>query len=68
MANAPSNVVKELAPTGKLRVAMNFGNSVLAQKDPATEAPRGVAAALARELARRLGVEIAFTGFDAADQ
>ena len=66
MPNAPATVVKELAPTGKLRVAMNFGNSVLAQKDPVTGAPRGVAAALARELAKRLGVEIAFTGFDAA--
>jgi polar amino acid transport system substrate-binding protein len=27
---------KELAPTGKLRAAINFGNSVLAQKDAAT--------------------------------
>jgi polar amino acid transport system substrate-binding protein len=64
-ANAPPDVVKELAPTGKLRVAINFGNSVLAQKD-AAGAPAGVSAELARELARRLGVEIAFTGFDAA--
>ena len=66
MANIAPTVINELAPTGKLRVAMNFGNSVLAQKDPATGEPRGVAAALARELARRLGVGIAFTGFDAA--
>ena len=66
MANIPSNVVNELAPTGKLRVAMNFGNSVLAQKDPVTGEPRGVATALARELAKRLGVAIEFTGFDAA--
>jgi polar amino acid transport system substrate-binding protein len=67
MANTPSpTVVKYLAPTGKLRVAMNFGNSVLAQKDPATGEPRGVSAALARELAKRLGVSIEFTGFDAA--
>jgi polar amino acid transport system substrate-binding protein len=66
MTNAPANVVNELAPTGKLRVAMNFGNTVLVQKDPATGEPRGVAAALARELAKRLGVEIAFTSFDAA--
>jgi polar amino acid transport system substrate-binding protein len=65
-SEAPANVVSELAPTGKLRVAMNFGNSVLAQKDPATGEPRGVAAALARELAKRLGLAIEFTGFDAA--
>jgi polar amino acid transport system substrate-binding protein len=67
MPSSPSpDVIKELAPTGKLRVAMNFGNSVLAQKDAATGEPRGVSAELARELARRLGIEIAFTGFDAA--
>jgi polar amino acid transport system substrate-binding protein len=67
MPSSPSpDVIKELAPTGKLRVAMNFGNSVLAQKDAATGEPRGVSAELARELARRLGFEIAFTGFDAA--
>ena len=28
----PPEVVKELAPTGKLRAAINYGNSVLAQK------------------------------------
>jgi polar amino acid transport system substrate-binding protein len=56
----------ELAPHGKLRAAINFGNIVLAQKDPATGEPRGVSAELARELGRRLGVPLAFVGFDAA--
>ena len=46
--NVPRNVVTELAPSGKLRAAINFGNSVLAQKDPATGEPRGVSAELAR--------------------
>src|SRR5437016_10551835 len=64
--NAPSNVVKELAPSGRLRVAINFGNPVLAQKDPATGEPRGVSGDLARELARRLGVTIEFVAFDTA--
>jgi len=62
----PRNAVTDLAPTGKLRAAINFGNSVLAQKDPATGAPRGVSPALARELARRLGVPVEFVTFDAA--
>jgi len=62
----PRNIVTELAPNGKLRVAINFGNTVLAQKDLATGAPRGISAELARELAKRLGVPIEFTGFDAA--
>jgi polar amino acid transport system substrate-binding protein len=62
----PRNVVTELAPTGKLRAAINFGNSVLAQKDPTSGEPRGVSAELAREVAKRLGVAIEFITFDAA--
>src|SRR5262252_5414924 len=62
----PRNVVTELAPSGKLRAAINFGNIVLAQKDPTTGEPRGVSAELARELARRLAVPIEFVTFDAA--
>jgi polar amino acid transport system substrate-binding protein len=64
--NVPRNVVAELAPTGKLRTAINFGNIVLAQKDPASGEPRGVSAELAREVAKRLGVPIEFITFDAA--
>ena len=60
------DVVAELAPTGRLRAAINFGNSVLAQEDPAGGPPRGVSAELARELARRLGVGIDYVTFDAA--
>src|ERR1700722_2183098 len=66
MADVSRDIVSELAPTGTLRAAINFGNSVLAQKDPATGEPRGVSAALARELAKRLGAPISFITFDAA--
>ena len=65
-AATPEDAVKELAPTGRLRAAINFGNPVLAQKDPGTGEPRGVSADLARELARRLGVPVEFVGFDVA--
>jgi polar amino acid transport system substrate-binding protein len=64
--NAPPNVVKELAPSGTLRAAINFGNTVLAQKDPAGGVPRGVSGELARELAKRLGTPIEYVTFDAA--
>ena len=64
--NAPSNVVKELAPSGKLRAAINFGNTVLAQRDPAGGVPRGVSGELARELGKRLGVPVEYVTFDAA--
>jgi polar amino acid transport system substrate-binding protein len=64
--SVPPDVVTELAPSGKLRAAINFGNTVLAQKDPAGGKPRGVSPELARELARRLGVTIEYVTFDAA--
>ena len=59
-------VVKEIAPEGKLRAAINFGNPVLAQKDATTGEPRGISADLSRELARRLGVPVEFVPFEAA--
>ncbi|MGA2127746.1 MAG: ABC transporter substrate-binding protein [Xanthobacteraceae bacterium] len=61
-----SNVARILAPTGRLRAAINFGNIVLAQRDPATGEPRGISAELARGLAQRLGVAVEFVTFDAA--
>jgi polar amino acid transport system substrate-binding protein len=51
-------VRSELAPTGKLRAGINFGNVLLTAKDPVTGEPRGVAVDLARELARRLEVPL----------
>lgn len=56
----------ELAPQGTLRAAINFGNPVLAQRDAATGAPRGVSVDLARELGRQLGVNVELVLFDAA--
>ena len=63
---APPEAVRELAPTGKVRAAINYGNPVLAQRDPATGEPRGISADLAREIGKRLGVPVEFVTFDAA--
>ena len=63
---AHQDVVKDLAPTGVLRAAINYGNMVLAQRDAATGAPAGVSVDLARELARRLGVAVDLIAYDAA--
>jgi len=49
------DVLRDLAPTGKLRAAINYGNTVLAQKDEKTGALAGVTVVLARTLAERLG-------------
>src|SRR5262245_48449471 len=64
VSTVPADVVKDLAPTGKLRAAINLGNIVLAQGTP--EAPRGITVELARELAKRLGVPLEMTTYDAA--
>lgn len=66
MGNVSPGVIEELAPTGRLRATINFGNAVLAQRDPATGEPRGVSVDLARELARRLGLPADLATFDAA--
>lgn len=64
----PAAAVAELAPLGKLRAAINFGNPILASKDPATGEPRGVSVDLSRELARRLDVPVEFVTFASAGQ
>ena len=58
VSTVPAEVVRDLAPTGKLRAAINLGNMVLAQKDPASGEPRGITVDLARELGRRLGLPV----------
>ena len=58
----PTETVRDIAPTGALRAAINFGNPVLAQKEPLG----GVSIDLARELARRLAVPVDFRVYDAA--
>ncbi|GAC1330919.1 MAG: transporter substrate-binding domain-containing protein [Beijerinckiaceae bacterium] len=60
-----STVVKDIAPGGRLRVAINFGNPVLAQRGLNGE-PQGVSAALARELSKRLNVPLDFVPFEEA--
>ena len=62
----PSDALSDLAPTGILRAAINFGNPVLAGKDASTGAPSGISVDLARELALRLGVAVDVVPYDSA--
>jgi polar amino acid transport system substrate-binding protein len=59
---------KELAPSGKLRVGLNYGNFLLVLKDAPDGAPRGIAPDLGRELGSRLGVPVEFVKFAQAGQ
>jgi polar amino acid transport system substrate-binding protein len=63
---APAGAIADLAPKARLRAAINFGNPILAVKDPATGEPRGVSVDLSRELGRRLGVPVELVTFDSA--
>lgn len=56
----------QLAPSGKLRAAINFGNPILATRDAATGEARGVSVDLARELGKRLSVPVELVTYTAA--
>ncbi|MFO1310497.1 MAG: ABC transporter substrate-binding protein [Burkholderiales bacterium] len=58
-------VVSDLAPTGKIRAAINFGNPILATKSASGE-PQGVSVDIAREMGRRLGVPVELVTFNSA--
>ena len=64
MANVTPAVRRDLAPTGKIRAGINYGNFILATKDKATGESRGVAIDLTRELAQRLGVPFEIVPYD----
>lgn len=62
------DVVRKIAPEGKLRASINLGNPILANKRAETGEPFGVSIDLAREFARRLGVDIELVVFDTASK
>ncbi|HVX99654.1 MAG TPA: transporter substrate-binding domain-containing protein [Pseudorhodoplanes sp.] len=61
-----ADILEQLAPGGRLRAALNYGNTVLVQRGEKGGEPRGVSPALARELARRLNVPLQFVPFEQA--
>ena len=61
----PAPLRSELAPSGRMRVGINFGNALLATKD-ANGNQGGIAVDLARELSRRTGIPMDIVGFDSA--
>jgi polar amino acid transport system substrate-binding protein len=56
----------DLAPTGTLRVGINYGNFAVATKDPVTGELRGVAVDLIQEVGRRAGVPVDMIGWPGA--
>ena len=66
-AVSPADAAHSLAPGGRLRVAINLGNSVLAQRDAQGELT-GISVILARALAERLKLPFDLIPFPAAGQ
>jgi polar amino acid transport system substrate-binding protein len=56
----------ELAPSGKLRIGLNYSNFLIVLGDGPDGEPRGIAPDLGRELARRVGLPFEYAKFDAA--
>ncbi len=60
--------IAAMAPTGRLRVSINVGNPILASIDLVSGQPRGVSVDLARELAKRLDIELELIVFKSAGE
>lgn len=70
-ASAPevtTAIRSELAPSGKMRVGINYGNPLFARRDPTTGEGSGIAVDLAQELGRRLGVPVELAGYSSGGQ
>lgn len=57
----------ELAPTGKMRVGINYGNPLFAKRE-ATGEPGGIAVDLARELGHRTGIPVELVAYESGGQ
>ena len=64
MADITPAVRADLASTGTLRAAINYGNFILATKDKTTGESRGVAVDLVHYIGKRLGVPVEIVAYD----
>jgi len=58
----------DLAPTGKLRAGINYGNPQFSTLDPKTGEGSGIAVDLAREFGRRLGIPVELVAYGSGGQ
>lgn len=65
-ARPARDIMKELAPTGVLRAAINYNNPLLATRDATSGELNGLVVDLSRELARRIGVPVTLIPYEAA--
>mmetsp|Transcript_6395 Transcript_6395/g.17195 ORF Transcript_6395/g.17195 Transcript_6395/m.17195 type:complete len:259 (-) Transcript_6395:60-836(-) len=67
-AACAANVAKQMAPTGKLRVALNMRNELLITGKTADGQPDGLAPAMAAAFAAKLGVPLECVPYTAPDK
>jgi polar amino acid transport system substrate-binding protein len=65
--NLSTNVIRELALSGKLRAGMNLGNNLFTRTDASGQL-HGVSVDLMQELAKRLGVPLEMLVYDQPGQ
>ena len=57
---------KELAPSGRIRIGLNYQNFLLVLKDAPDGSPTGIAPDMGREVGRRAGLPVEFFRFEKA--
>ncbi|HLL27372.1 MAG TPA: transporter substrate-binding domain-containing protein [Xanthobacteraceae bacterium] len=70
-ADPRASVMNELAPTGKLRIAIGVGpvaSAFYCTRDPLSGRPRGVPVDLGNELSRMLGVPVEFVEYQSSGE
>jgi polar amino acid transport system substrate-binding protein len=63
-ADVSADTRREVAPSGKLRAAIEYGNPVVVARGWRTKELRGVAVEMAYELGRELGVPVELVGYE----
>jgi polar amino acid transport system substrate-binding protein len=62
-SKAPQDVIAQLTPSGVLRAGVNLSNFLLVSGSSPAGEPEGIAPDMAREIASRLGVAVAYVPF-----
>lgn len=68
MQESTASLIRAFAPAGRLRASINLGNPLLANRAPDGGGAAGISIDLARELARRLGLQAELLLFDKAQE
>lgn len=66
--SGPADVAKQMAPTGKLRVALNMRNELLVTGKSSSGEPEGLAPSMGKAFAEKIGVPVEYVQYESADK